>query len=114
MLGPKEKDELIQALELVRFVRSVGHLRIRQSVVRIRFDCSSLMAVRTGSKRLKKPVYGWVSMVSSSAPDTILRHIRDAREISACRKILKDRGGLVDLRAEAKQGKQKEEEIHSD
>ena len=95
-----EQDELIQALELARIaVRG-------QPVHRIRFDCSSLMAVRKGSKRLKKPVYGWVSMVSSSTPDTILHHIRGAREIAACRKILKDRGGFVDLRAEAKQGKQ--------
>ena len=62
----------------------------------MKIDCRSLIKVRTNAKELlPEPLYGWVSMYSSSTSDMILSKI-GVKNLSESKKVLKKRGGFVE------------------
>ncbi len=79
-----------QGLELVK-IQVDG-----KPVARLRFDCRSLIRVRTNAAELlSKPLYGWVSMYSSLSSDVILLPV-PKEHLQVTKKTLKARGGFVD------------------
>ena len=61
------------------------------------FDCRSLIRMRTNAdKLLSKPLFGWVSMYSSSSTSDEIVAPVPKKDVAPTREILKARGGFVD------------------
>lgn len=66
-------------------------------MARLKFDCRSLIALRTNADALlPNPLYGWVSMYSSSTSDMIISPV-PKEHLKVTKNILKARGGFVEL-----------------
>ena len=68
-----------------------------KQVARLKIDCRSLIMLRTGADTLlPRPLYGWVSMYSSSATDDLIVTPVPEEHMDPVKSILSARGGYVE------------------